>query len=451
MRKLKKSGKEAFLRAWNQHLYVVLRRKGRCSYGGSNSNVIIKDETCIVQNPIVTFIEKISLKKGVSKQFFAKEKIRVPRNFSFYDNPEESLLFIHSASKSICRGERKSVTIDYTSAKYNCLGAECLLGMVVTEARQSNINFDSNVTVNGIYPKRESHREIIKSIGIVKEMDEANPGIVKDFTKKNENPKQRIFKVDSIGKEDPSAFAQDRKNITAEKFTAYINECLNDHSLVLKEAAEKHLTSCMGELLDNAERHCGLIQRPRWFVRGYVNNNARQPVCELAIINFGTTIAETFKNLPDVHYSLKKQVEPYVNRHLNKKGMFEEGLITVAALQGRVSCKNVTVSDSSGTGTIELLKFFQDMHDNIRRIRGVEVEKPRMSLISGRTHISFDGRYPLICKVEEDEESETFSYPFNSESLASAPDRAYLNEMKNAYFPGVMVNIRFPLQKKTQI
>ena len=46
-----------------------------------------------------------------------------------------------------------------------------------------------------------------------------------------------------------------------------------------------------------------------------------------------------------------------MEKHINKKGMFREGLITVAALQGRVSCKNETETDSSGTGTIELLKF----------------------------------------------------------------------------------------------
>ncbi|WP_164097759.1 hypothetical protein [Serratia marcescens] len=453
MRKLKENGKKLFIRGWKNHLDDVFRgkEKGYLRRKNESLNVVIKDEFCSVQNPIVSFVEKISNKKGIEKRFFEKERIKIPRKFSFYDNPEESLLFIHSVSKSISRGERKSVTIDYESAKYHCLGAECLLGLVVTEARKSNVNFDSNVIVNGIYPKKQYHREIIKSIGIVKEMDEANPGLLKDFTNKNDNPKQRVFKVDSIGKEDPSAFAQDRKNKTAESFSAYINKCLNDHDLKLKDAAEKHLTSCMGELIDNAERHCGLSQRPRWFVRGYVNNNALHPVCELAIINFGQTIAETFDNLPEDHYSMSIQVKPYVSKHLNKKGMFKEGLVTVAALQGRVSCKNITDSDSSGTGTIELLKFFQDMHDSMVRIRGIEMDKPEMSLISGKTHIAFDGRYPLICKLEDDDESEIYSYPFNREGLATAPDRAYLKEMKNAYFPGVMVNIRFPLQKTKQV
>ncbi|HCI4342488.1 MULTISPECIES: hypothetical protein [Enterobacteriaceae] len=450
MKKNSVNGRVFFLRAWNRHLYSISREQNIARKRKTgHKKIVISNDAGFISNPIVNFIDKIvPMKKGISGKIISKNKIIVPRKLSFYENPEESLIFIHSASKFISRGTNKSVTIDYTSAQYKCLGAEYLLGLAVTEARQSNVNFSDKVIINGTYPKKEAHREIIKCMGIVKEMDEASPGTILDYTTRKDNPKQRVFKFDSIGKEEASAFAQDRKNHTAEKFAQYIDECLNDHDLQLKENASKYLTSCMGELLDNAERHCGLSQRPRWFVRGYVNNNAHSPVCELTIINFGNTIAETFEGLPETHFSFNEQVKPYVKKHINKRGMFREGLVTVAALQGRVSCKNITDSDSSGTGTIELLKFFQDMHDNLRRIRGSSIEEPKMSLISGKTHISFDGRYRLICKIdEEDDESETYSYPFNNDSLATEPDRAYLKEMTNAYFPGVMVNIRFPLQK----
>lgn len=442
--------RKIFLRAWKRYIYSISRiKKGRKQ--NNSTKPVIKDDISAISNPVVTFIEQFSRKKGLVKRFFNKENIIVPKKFNFYDNPEESLIFIHSACKAICRGSRDSYTFDYNTSKYNCLGAEYLLALAVSEARQSNFIINKKVVVNGIYPKKESHREVIKALGIVKELDESSPGEVKDYTANTNNPKQRVFKIDSIGKENASAYAQDRKNKTAEDFSEYINECLSDHDLELKEHAAKYLKSCMGELLDNAERHCGLSQRPRWYVRGYVNNNLTSPVCELAIINFGNTISETFENLPVDHFSNNIQVKPYVSKHLNKRGMFKDGLITIAALQGRVSCKNVTDEDSSGTGTIELLKFFQDMHDNLRELRGSSIDKPKMSLITGNTHLSFDGKYPLICKIDTDDESETFTYPFNHIGLATEPDRAYLREMKDAFFPGVMVNIRFPLQKTSKV
>lgn len=448
MKKNSRNGKKSFLRGWYNHLNAVSRRTKGIRASNNISRVTIENELTPIINPTISFIEKISKLKGIDGKFVSENKIKIPKSFNFYDDPESALLFIHSATKLVCRGKQKSLTLDYSSAKNFCLGAECLLAVSLIEARQNNPNFaGTNIQLNGVYPKKEQYLEIVRDIGLVREMDEATPGILNDLSIKKSNPKQRIFKADSIGKEDASAFARDTKNLTAEQFTAYINKCLNDHLLELNEKGGDHLTSCMGELLDNAERHCGISQRPRWYVRGYVNNNLRNPVCELTVFNFGDTIFESFEGLPPDHFSLTKHVQPYVKKHIRKRGMFEEGLATVAALQGRVSCKNEHDTDSSGTGTIELLKFFQDMHDNLRVLKGKNEEKPRMSLISGSTHISFDGTYKLQKRLTTDGESEFYTYPFNDRNLEKEPDRAYLKQMKNARFPGVMLNIRFPLQK----
>ncbi|WP_037036048.1 hypothetical protein [Rahnella sp. WP5] len=448
MKKKSRDGRERFVRDWNKYLFEVSRRKKVRNHSSNPTRLSFENESTPITNPTVTYIEKISKLKGVDGRFVDGNKIKIPKTFNFYDDPEGALLFIHSATKLVCRGKQRSITLDYSGAKKYCLGAECLLGVSLIEARKNNPNFsETNIQLNGIYPKKEQYLEIIRDIGLVKEMDEATPGKIKDLSIKVNNPKQRIFKSESIGKEDASAFARDKKNLTAENFTGYINDCLGDHELELNETAADHLTSCMGEMLDNAERHCGTPQRSRWYVRGYVNNKLRNPVCELTIFNFGNTIFESFEGLPPDHYSLNEHVKKYVNKHIGKRGMFSEGLTTVAALQGRCSCMNEHDFDSSGTGTIELLKFFQDMHDNLERIRGVNEEKPRMSLISGSTHISFDGTYKLQRRLTMDGESEFYTYPFNDQTLEKEPDRAYLKEMKKARFPGVMINIRFPLQK----
>lgn len=448
MKKKPYDGRQQFMKGWLRYLYIVNRKKTRKKVSAINARVAIKNESIPITNPIVSYIENMSSLKGIDGKIVRDNKIKIPKSFSFYDDPEKALLFIHSATKLVCRGEGKSVILDYSSAKTHCLGAEYLLGLALIEARKTNPNYpNSNIQINGIYPKKEHYLEIIRDVGVVKEMDDATPGKIQDLSIKKDNPKQRIFKAESIGKEDASAYAQDYKNKTSELFAKYIDECLGDHKLKLKEEAAKYLKSCMGELLDNAERHGGISQRPRWYVRGYVNNNLKNPVCELAVFNFGQTISETFENLPAEHYSLNAHILPYVTKHHGKRGMFDEGLTTVAALQGRVSCKNVLDTDSSGTGTIELLKFFQDLHDNLRRIRGTSEEKPKMSLISGSTHISFDGTYKLNKRLINDGESEFYTYPFNDSGLEKAPDRAYLKQMRKARFPGVMLNIRFPIQK----
>lgn len=446
----KKYAKWIAVRGWLRFLREVDRSIRKKQKQNKNCRLRFKNDAVPIQDQIVNFIEKISDINEYDSSILRKEadKVLIPKYFDLYENPEKSLLFINAATKLIARGKRKDYLFNYKKNKTHCLGVECLLGVALTAARNSNINFkDTTIQINGIYPNDEQYLEIIRDIGLVKEISNSPQGKVLDSTEatKKTNPKKRIFSADSIGKENASAFAHDRKNITAEKFTSYINECLNDHSLKLVHDAEKHLTSCMGELLDNAERHCGLEQRPRWYLRGFVNNNIRNPICELAVFNFGKTIDETFEDLPADHFSLSQQVKPYVEMHKNKRGMFKEGLTTVAALQGRVSCKNEKETDSSGTGTIELLKLFQDMHDNLKKM-GKDIRGGiKMTLISGCTHINFDGSYQLRHRLVNDEESDIFTYPFNNVGLESEPDRTYLKRMKDARFPGVMINIRFPL------
>lgn len=446
----RKNSRAIFLRGWLRFISSVERKKRKKSRKGVDGSLRFANDIVPIKNQVVSFIENISVIKEYNSSILRRnaEKILIPKYFDLYYNPEKSLLFISAATKLIARGKSNSYLFNYRKNKTHSLGLECLLGVALTAARHNNINFkDAMVQINGVYPKDEHYLEIIRDIGLVKEISNADPGKVLDATEasKKINPKQRIFSADSIGKENASAFAHDTKNNTAENFTKYINGCLNDHGLKLVSDAEKHLTSCMGELLDNAERHCGLEQRPRWYLRGFVNNNVRNPICELAVFNFGKTIDETFDDLPEDHFSLSKQVAPYVEKHINKKGMFKEGLITVAALQGRVSCKNEKETDSSGTGTIELLKLFQDMHDNLKKM-GRDIKGGiKMTLISGSTHINFDGSYQLRQKLVNDAESDIFTYPFNNVGLESEPDRAYLKRMKDARFPGVMINIRFPL------
>ncbi|HEK1024013.1 TPA: hypothetical protein SMQ12_002084 [Proteus mirabilis] len=446
MKKKRKTDKLDFIRGWNRHIYSVNKKKRRKI---QRRKFITCDESYRIFNPEVEYIEKISKTKKHDVNIDRHGSIKMPKIFSLYTDPEKALSFICSVTKIVARGKFKAVTLNYSNVDTYCLGAECLLGLALIEARKVNSNFDSNIAINGVYPKNTEHLEIIRDVGLVKELSESKESKIEDSSVKRDNPKQRIFKGESIGKEKASAYAEDTKNKAAQGFTNYLSKCLGDHKLFLNEKAAEHLTSCMGELLDNAERHCGIDERPRWYLRGYVDNSSKRPVCELSIFNFGRTIAETFSDLPLEHFSMSRQITPYVEKHKKKNGMFEEGLITVAALQGRVSCKNMHDTDSSGTGTIELLKFFQDMHDQLRKIREGISKKPMISLISGRTHIVLDGSYDLKVSTSNDGESENYTYPFNEIGLEQAPDKEYLRKMKKALFPGVMVNIRFPLEEVT--
>ncbi|CAI1579045.1 Uncharacterised protein [Serratia proteamaculans] len=443
MRKIDCQTRSDFLRGLQRHLYSISRKR---KYYDPRENT--KPDTA--NNPLLSYFFTMSHRQFDPRKKMKDGFIAVPKKFSLYDKPEEALAFIHKVTTLISKGDKKTVALDYSRTTEYCLGAECLLGLAVREARKNNQNINGSVLVNGIYPINANHLEIIRDVGVVKEIGEAEDTEIEDHSEREPEQKQHIFIETSIGYEGPSAFAQDKKNKTSSNFAAYINSCLNDHGLELKDEASRHLQSCMAEMLDNAERHCGENERPRWYVRGHVNNSLSKPTCELSIFNFGKTIPDTFKKLPKDHFSFNIQVKPYIEKHLKKRDMFWDGLATIAALQGRVSCKNVTEEDSCGTGTIELLKLFQDMHDSLQRFHQFDDVSPVMSILSGATHIKFDGKYKLICKVT-DSNGEKFTYPFNNVGLEKEPDRGYLKQMRQVYFPGVMINIRFPLVKTEKV
>ncbi len=443
MKKNKANGRDIYIRSFRKFL-LSIKRKGRKYLPLVNTSEKYKR----IKSPksILKFVNFFCL-LGKSKVNINKFNgvLTIPKDFSFFYEPAKALTFIYKATKIVSESEIKEMTLCYDRVKEYCLGAECLLAMALTEARKINPYSDKRgVLINGIYPDNDQHLEIVRDIGIVREIQRDEYTEIRDNSDREKKKNQIIFIKDSIEWEDPSVHANDTKNKTSESFVKYINNCLNPYKLVLNSNAEDKLKSCMAELLDNAERHSGLLQKPLWYVRGYVNHKHEYPTCEMVIFNFGNTIPETFNNLSNEHFSLRKHIEPYVYKHISAKKMFKNGLITVAALQERVSCKNESASDSNGTGTMELLDLFQELHDSLCKLRDVEM-KPVMSLVTGNTHIKFDGAFRIIKKKLRNSDGETQIYPLNSTGLENPPDRNYIHNMGDVRFPGVMINIRFPL------
>lgn len=154
------------------------------------------------------------------------------------------------------------------------------------------------------------------------------------------------------------------------------------------------------------------------------------------------TIAETLKKLPRDHYTTQ-QIAPYIAKHQGRRffgaNWAEDDLLTLIALQSQVSCKNESPADTRGNGTVDLIEFFQKVHADGEEI-GADGAGPRMALLSGSTHILFDGTYQL-----RENSNGTKVIAFNEENdLEMKPDPKYVHRLK-AKFPGTVISIRFPL------
>jgi hypothetical protein len=227
------------------------------------------------------------------------------------------------------------------------------------------------------------------------------------------------------------------------EFVDYIDECLVEHGFKLRPEERARLLIYAGEILDNAEEHAGMRE---WSIVGYVDTDSEDHLCEIAIFNFGRSFAETFSSLSQNSYAYK-EVAPYLDQH-RRKGFFntgwrEEDLLTLVALQGHVSSKNTSSSTTRGQGTVDIIKFFQKVHLECVGTAGPCAE---MAILSGKTHILFDGTYQMAPDA-----SGRNVIAFNAQNdLSSKPDPKYVRNLGGDGFPGTVISIRFPMKLTKQ-
>jgi len=365
--------------------------------------------------------------------------LNMPKHFCIFNDPEQVLVHCGKTFNTITRAKVHGVKVDHRKTKEYGLAPEVLFGLTIKEAQElRKRNNTKQFKIYGLGPNNQEHRGIITHVGIVSELGaEMTPPLSEreDYV--------HIYKADCLTYDSPSYTSQDTKNSTTIEVIRHIDECLSDHDLELKTEPKNLFKGYIAEILDNVEQHSGSTS-PVWFVRSYLNNNTTNKILELSIFNFGLSFSETFLSLSDDNYS-KKIVDKYVGRHKHK--VDPNCLYTVAALQGRVSSKNKFETDNRGQGTVKLIELFEKFYSDYKKINNYNSDNliAQMNLISGSTVIKFDGKYKSI-KHENDLGFERVILSFNdSGDLSDPPDTNVVQKMKNAFFPGAMINIKLPL------
>ena len=219
--------------------------------------------------------------------------------------------------------------------------------------------------------------------------------------------------------------------------------CLKRVKRRLKPAGRMNLANYVAEILNNAEEHAGLVD---WTIQGYLDTSLVVPICEIALFNFGRSFADTFRDLPRDSYTwtqIGRYIEIHRTARLFRRNWQEEDLLTVVALQPHVSSKNTIETDTRGHGTVELIDFFQRVHQECtKQNAGAE-----MGIVSGSTYIRFDGRY----KLQDGGEGRRV-IAFNADnSLMQQPDPKYVRSLGQVRFPDTIISIRFPLTAQSTL
>lgn len=386
-----------------------------------NAKKIIND---YVSEPINLCCENNKINKKKDKKYF---NIKLPKIFSIIDNPKESLeqIFLFCNTRRL---KAKNVyKFDYRNVEKIDLSAEALLGYFCLEARKEK-KF-SKIKSEGFYPINNDAKRLIKSVGVIN-----NLGIKHEYLDNGEKKRINICKYNSTTAKSVSVKMRksDYKENVLLKFISHIDKCLDSVNRTLTMQGKDELSKYTGEILTNAEEHSG---KNLWHIVGYLDNISNERLCEIVIINFGKTIAETLSDIPkDSH--IFSVINPYVQLH-NSKGFFgekwkKEDLLTLVALQGGVSRRNMVESDHSGRGTIDIITFFQKVYKECSE----NSDKGKMSIVSGSSYVLFDGKYQM--------KENKIAFNGNND-LSCQPDIDYVKNLGDVFFPGTIIGIKFQL------
>lgn len=362
-------------------------------------------------------------------------RFHLPSTFSIIDRPELALASISDFASDLRAERLGNIYLDFTKVAVQDLGANGLLDVLVDELSTQARRTGRHIRWRGTYPAIPSDRRFMQAMGVIKRLQ-----IVHEYLPADQAAALELF--DARCKHytrSLTATQADMKSRVTQRFADHINRCLSRVGRQLTQESRSLMCQYVSEIIDNAEEH-GVMGD--WSIQGYLDTSMQAPMCEIVIFNFGRTIAETFESLQPTSYT-RQQVQRYIDLH-QKGGLFErdwrrDDLYTLVALQGGVSTKNHSAADTRGNGTVDLISFFQRMHEECSA--GEHGQVAKMAIASGSTFILFDGTYTMKPSTAGKN-----IIAFNQgNDLESRPDRKYVRALDGVSFPGTMICIKFPL------
>lgn len=376
-------------------------------------------------------------------------RLEVPEIFSVIDKPEDAYDFLAKSLAVVLYGKNSDVRFDYSKCNRVDVGAQVLLDLILidvidffnrcleTHLIHSKFKWVRKaIGAKGLQSTKVSIQQLLRSIGSL-----AIFGEEKAFSNIVPCSLTRF-------RRDPSwtgEAAAERKEVETTRLLEYVVKSLAKVNKTLTGEKLDSLGIVIGEALANAEEHSSTHRR---ISIGYFRLDDTDPdrigTFRLVILNFGTTIYEKFADPDCPNPRIVAQMRSLSSRY-TKSGFFspgkfsEEELWTLYALQEGVTSID-PVERRRGKGTIRYI-------ENFFAIKGSDELDPisRMTVLSGNTRITFDGKYRTAGKGPTGDEVRVMTFN-KSGTLEKPPDGNYV-EATQSYFPGVLISARILLQR----
>ena len=365
----------------------------------------------------------------------------VPKEFSIVDYPKESYKFIQEVTAALVLQKYPVINIDYKDCIRADLGAQVLLDIILKDIisfyktiRQIRPQYAKVKEINGTNFKSDAIKKLLFSVG--------SPAIHMDRSVHfRDIVSYKLCIHDRESHIDPIKIIE-KKDIDTTTLVDYVLTSLARLNKKLTPEKIDDLCIVISEILINAEEHSSTKYR---FSIGYfheINDNGKHfGVFRLAILNFGNTIYEKFKNpsCPNVEIvnKMKALSDNYTKKNFFLKRQFEEETLwTLYSLQEGVTTIPPDAYRKRGNGSIRFIESFF----NIKGEEDALDDISRLAILSGNTSITFDGKYKIH---EKHVNGENFKYmTFNdSKNIEDKPDSKYV-KFVDEYFPGTIISAK---------
>jgi hypothetical protein len=355
--------------------------------------------------------------------------VRVPRVFSFLEDPEAAILGLQRLRNAAQSPATRCLNIDHQGCEVLGLCASVATDVTLIRARQTR---KTKLRLEGTFPRDEAAQVMFRASGLPHQLGIRGADLPAHLEEQISRCELHHGKANRID--------VDRcRDMAATDLTTYFATCLSRVGYGLSDVGSHGLSSLLAEVIGNAEEHGG-----PWYTIGFWRPHVVGPgappsgTCHLVIINFGKTIYESIASCRSGQLlsRLGSLTLNHSRRGLFRKGWDEEALWTLYALQDGVSRFWGTVRGRDrGNGTIRIIELFDQL---------AGANKKRMCIISGGAYILFDGRYGLSLAERDGEQVQTMA--FNAaNSLEIAPDPQCVRTL-NGRFQGTIFSIKLTLE-----
>jgi hypothetical protein len=385
-----------------------------------------------------------NLKSIRREKYKTNGTICIPENFSVLDNPDESYPALRQLIAALLLEQNDKVVLDYEKCTNIELSTQVLLDIILMDFvklqktcksinRQKQNLFPLIGHINLVDKKLQ---KLIYSVG-----SPVNLGVQQINFPDTVKYKLRVHN-NRIDKDVNKRMAQ--KELDTTEMADYVIECLSKMHKKLEHKKLDDLCTVIGEVLINAEEHSTTQHR---FSIGYFKEENESGnhygLFRLVILNFGKTIYEKFKSddcpNQDIVMQMNSLSESYTKKSWFKKEEFEEeSLWTLYALQEGVTSIS-RESYKRGNGSIRFIESFF----NIKGSNEVD-DISKMSIVSGRTRIVFNGKYCISTTTKSNGEQFKVMTFNDSGNIEDKPDSECVRYSKN-YFPGTMISAKILL------